>query len=265
MLKDITLGQYVPGRSPVHRTDARVKLLLGMALAVSVFLVDGWPGYGVMAAYVLAAAALSGLPLSYVLRGIRPVAFLVVLTVVLHVLFTPGTPLWRLGPVQVSAEGLDTALRLAVRLILLAAGLSIITLTTSPVAMTDALEWLLGPGRRLGVPAHEIAMMTTIALRFIPTLAEELDRIIKAQMARGADFETGGPLRRARALVPVLVPLFLSAFRRADELSVAMESRCYRGAEGRTRWRSAGRFDARDWAVLVASLLVMIGAGWAWR
>ncbi|HEY8418349.1 MAG TPA: energy-coupling factor transporter transmembrane protein EcfT [Limnochordales bacterium] len=261
MLRDITLGQFVPGRSPLHRVDARVKLLVGLALAVVVFVVDAWAGYGALAAYVLIAALLSGLPLGYVVRGLRPVLWLVALTVVLHVLFTPGTPLVALGPVRISVEGVDTAGRLAARLLVLAAGASLVTLTTSPIALTEALEWLLRPGQRLGLPAQELAMMTTVALRFVPTLLEELDRIMKAQRARGADFETGGALRRVQALVPVLVPLFVGAFRRADELATAMEARCWRGAAGRIRWRTA-RWERRDWLALGGTLLFFTVLGW---
>lgn len=264
MLRDIALGQYIPGGSPLHRLDARVKLVVGIALAAALFVVNAWAGYGILAAFVLAATLLSGLPLGYVARGLRPVLWLVALTVVLHVLFTPGTPLVNAGPLQVTAEGVDTAGRLAVRLILLVAGVSLITLTTSPVALTDGLEWLLKPGGRLGLPAHELAMMMTIALRFVPTFLEELDRIVKAQKARGAELDTGGPVQRARALVPVLVPLFVSAFRRAEDLALAMEARCWRGAAGRTRFR-AGRWEARDAVVLAGSLLLLAWVGWRFR
>lgn len=263
-LKDVTLGQYVPGGSPVHRTEARVKLLLGIAFSIVLFVVDEWQGYGVLAAYVAAAMALTGLPVGFVVRGLRPILWLVALTVAFHALLTPGTPVVGLGPVQVTAEGLETGGRLAARLVLLAAGVSVVTLTTSPVAMTDALEWLLAPGRRVGVPNQEIALMMSIALRFIPTLAGELDRIMKAQKARGADFETGGPIRRVRSLVPVLVPLFMSAFRRADGLALALESRCWRGSAGRSRWRTR-RLRAADWAVLVGSLTLFAVVGWRFR
>ncbi|HEY8496595.1 MAG TPA: energy-coupling factor transporter transmembrane protein EcfT [Limnochordales bacterium] len=262
--KDVTLGQYVPGASPVHRTEARVKLLLGIAFSVVLFVVHEWQGYGVLAAYVAAATALSGLPVAFVARSVRPIVWLVALTVVFHALLTPGTPVGGLGPVQVTAEGLETAGRLAARLVLLAAGVSLVTLTTSPVAMTDALEWLLAPGRRVGVPAQDVALMMSIALRFIPTLAGELDRLMKAQKARGADFETGGPIRRARSLVPVLVPLFVSAFRRADALALALESRCWRGSAGRSRWRTR-RLGTADWAVLVGSLALFAVVGWRFR
>jgi len=261
VLRDIALGQFIPGRSPLHRVDARVKLLVGLALAAVVFVVDGWAGYGALAVYLLAAALLSGVPLAFVARGLRPVLWLVALTVIFHVLFTPGTPLVALGPVLISAEGVDAAGRLATRLLLLAAGASLVTLTTSPIALTDALEWLLRPGQRLGLPAPELAMMTTMALRFVPVLLEELDRIVKAQRARGADFETGGALRRVRALVPVLVPLLVSAFRRADDLATAMEARCWQRAAGRTRWRSA-RWERRDWLVLGGTLVFFTVLGW---
>ncbi|HLT58499.1 MAG TPA: energy-coupling factor transporter transmembrane component T [Limnochordales bacterium] len=264
MLRDVTLGQYVPGRSPLHRTDARAKLLAGLCLAAALFVVNAWAGYGALAAYVLAMALVSGLPLGLVVRSVRPVLWLVALTVVFHGLFTPGTPWAGWGPFQITVEGLDTAGRLAVRLILLVAGVSLVTLTTSPVALADALEWLLKPGQRLGLPAHEIAMMMTIALRFVPTLLEELERIVKAQQARGADLETGGLLRRARALLPVLVPLFVGTFRRAEDLALAMEARGWRGGVGRTRWR-APRWALGDTVALAGSLLFFAWVGWRFR
>ncbi|OUN00789.1 MAG: hypothetical protein BAA04_06610 [Firmicutes bacterium ZCTH02-B6] len=262
--RDVTLGQYVPGRSPVHRTDPRIKLVLAVVFSATLFVVNGWTGYGALAGYVIACTALARLPWGLVVRSLRPILLLVVLTIVFHGVQTPGAPLAVWGPVEITGEGLTAAVRLAVRLVLLAAGVSLVTLTTSPVAMTDGLERLLSPGRRLGLPAAEIAFMVSLALRFIPTLAEEFDRIVKAQKARGADWESGGVFRRARALVPVLVPLFVRAFRRADGLALALESRCWRGAEGRTQWRS-GRVGARDWLVLVGSLVLFGVVGWRCR
>lgn len=253
----------MPGDSPVHNLDARVKLLIGFAFATVVFVVRSWPGFAVLAAYVVLAIALSGLPTGYIAKGLQPVLVLITFTALLHVFFTVGTPLWSWGPVTITAEGVHGAALLSVRLLLLLIGLQVVTLTTAPLAMTGALEWTLKPGQKIGVPAHEIALMMTIALTFIPTLVDELDRIMKAQTARGADFTGGSPVRRVRALVPVLIPLFVSAFRRADELSVAMEARGYRGAHGRTEWRKQ-RFVAADYAVLLTSVTMMIMIGWQW-
>lgn len=263
MFRDISIGQYVPAASPVHAVDARVKLLIGIALAVILFIIRTWVGFGVMTLYVGIVAVASSLPIGYILRGLRPLVLLILITTTLHALFTDGTVIWSLGPLRVTAEGLHAGSFLAVRLIILLTGLSLVTLTTSPLEMTDAIEWLLSPGRRLGVPAHEIAMMMTIALRFVPTLIEELERIMKAQVARGARLDSTGPLGRVRALVPVLVPLFMSAFRRAEDLGTAMEARCYRGGHGRTRWREA-RFRPGDFVALGVSLLVIGIVAWRW-
>lgn len=261
MFRDIPIGQYVPAASPVHETDARVKLLVGIAMAVVLFVVRTWTGFGVMALYVAAVALASSLSFGYIVRGLRPMVFLILITVMFHALFTHGTVIWSLGPLRVTEEGLHAAGFLAARLIILLTGLSLVTLTTSPLLMTDAIEWLLGPGRFIGLPAHEIAMMMTIALRFVPTLMDELDRIVKAQVARGARLDGGGPMGRVRALVPVLMPLFMSAFRRAEDLGVAMEARCYRGGRGRTRWRRA-RFRPTDYAALGVSMLIMGIVAW---
>mgnify|MGYP001120032352 CR=1 FL=1 len=263
-LRDVTLGQFVPGDSVLHRLDARVKLVCGLVLAAALFATGAWAGYGLLAAYVGLATGAARLPAGAFARGLRPVLWLVALSVTFHALLTPGTPVVDFGPLAVTVEGLDAAGRLAVRLVLLVMGVQLVMMTTSPVALTDALEWLLTPGRRLGLPAHELAMMVTIALRFVPALVEELDRIIKAQKARGAELERGGPISRARALVPILVPLFIGAFRRADALALALESRCYRGSLGRTRWR-ASRWAARDWTALAGSLVVMVLVGWRFR
>lgn len=261
MFRDVSIGRYIPAESPVHRLDARVKLLAGFALAVALFAVRTWAGFGVIALYIAAAARAARLPAGYLVRGLRPLAVLLLVTSALHALLTDGTVLWSFGPLRVTREGLEAAGFFSLRLVLLLTGLSLVTLTTSPLAMTDAVAWLLAPGARLGLPAHEIAMMMTIALRFVPTLMEELDRIIKAQLARGAVFDRGGPAARVRALLPLLVPMFISAFRRAEELGVAMEARCYRGGYGRTRWREARQGPA-DWAALAVSGLLMAFVAW---
>ncbi|MCL5677388.1 MAG: energy-coupling factor transporter transmembrane protein EcfT [Firmicutes bacterium] len=261
MLKDITLGQYVPGTSPVHRLDPRTKILGVTAFVVLLFLAHGLMGYLVVTAFSVLVVALSSIPISYLLRGLRPLLFLLVLTMVLQVFLTPGTPIWHWGPLVATREGLTQGIFLSYRLVLLVFVTSLLTLTTSPIALTDGLERLLQPFKRLGLPAHELAMMMTIALRFIPTLLEEADKIMKAQMARGADFESGNPLQRARGLVPLLVPLFVGAFRRADELAMAMEARCYRGGEGRTRLKQL-RFTGVDAGALVLVALLTASVVW---
>lgn len=251
----VPLGLYLQRASPLHRLDPRTKILSATLVMIVLFLIPGFTGFGLATASVLALYLLGQIPLGYALRSLRPVVILVVLTGVLNTFFAAGDPtpeLFRLGPLVATQGGLRTAAFVSLRLILLVAVASLLTYTTSPVELTDGLERLLRPLRRLGVPAHELAMMTTIALRFIPTLLEETERILKAQMARGAEFERGSVLARARAFVPVLVPLMISAFRRSEELALAMEARCYRGGEGRTRMKEL-RWQARD---LVAGLLV---------
>ena len=238
VLKDITIGQYFPGKSVIHRLDPRTKLLLSLSFIVTLFLIKGGLAYGVLALATLAALKVSKVPIRMVLRGLRPILVILSLTIVLHIFTTrEGVVLLQLGVLRVYSGGLITGFLLAFRLVLLVMATSMLTLTTSPIALTDGIESLLKPFRRLGVPAHELAMMMTIALRFIPTLIEEAEKIMKAQLARGADFETGGLIRRAKALLPLLVPLFVSAFRRADELAVAMEARCYRGGDNRTKFK----------------------------
>ncbi len=237
-ITDITLGQYYPANSPVHRLDPRVKILLAIAYIVIVFLVRGFLGFAVVAAFVVIAAHIAKIPFSFLLRSIKPLLFIIVLTFVLNVFVArEGEPLFRWWIITITAQGLRNAAFLSLRLMLWVTGTSLLTLTTSPISLTDAIERLLGPLKVIRFPVHELAMMMTIALRFIPTLLEETDKIMKAQMARGADFESGNLFARAKAMVPLLVPLFVSAFRRADELAMAMESRCYHGGEGRTRMK----------------------------
>ncbi len=236
MLRDITLGQYYPVESPVHRLDPRIKILLTMAFIVCVFLVGSPLGYLPIVAYLALASHLAKLPYKMMLKALRPLRILLVFTFVLNLFFGTGqTELVRLGFIRITQEGLLNAVHFSLRLIFLVTGSSILTLTTAPVTLTDGLERLASPLKVIRFPAHEMAMMMTIALRFIPTLAEEADKIMKAQSARGADFTSGTLRQRARALIPLLVPLFVSAFRRAGDLAMAMESRCYRGGEGRTR------------------------------
>ena len=252
------LGQFYPVASPLHALDPRAKILATAVLVLGLFLVDSLAGFLVVAAALAALVAASGIPAGAFLRILRPVAFIVALTVLFQVLFSrEGAKLVEWGPLEVHSGGLLLGLFLGLRILLLVSAAGLLTATTAPVALADGLEDLLSPLRRLRFPAHEVAMMMTIALRFIPTLGEEAEKITKAQAARGADFSEGGPLRRARALVPVLVPLTVGTFRRADELAEAMESRGYRGGEGRTRYREL-RFRGRDALALAVTLLILL-------
>ncbi len=263
MLRDITLGQYYPVESPIHKLDPRVKIVLTFALIVCVFLVGSPLGYLPIAAFLLWAANLAKLPPKMLIKSLKPLRILLVFTFVLNLFFGTGdTEILRLGFIRVTQEGLLNAIHFSLRLVFLVAGSSLLTLTTAPVTLTDGLERLVSPLKKIGFPAHEMAMMMTIALRFIPTLAEEADKIMKAQSARGADFQSGNLKARAKALIPLLVPLFVSAFRRAGDLAMAMESRCYRGGEGRTRLHvlKTSRLDWLAMGVMVclyALVLVM--------
>ena len=263
---DITLGQYYPGHSFIHRLDPRTKILTTLLLIVAVFLANTAVGYGVLCAMVLFIIAVSGLPFMLVLRSVKPLLFIIVLTLALHALMGQGEHvLYQWKFIKVTEEGLRLGVQMAMRLILLLMISSILTFTTSPIVLTDGIEALLRPFRVIGVPAHELAMMMTIALRFIPTLMEETDRIIKAQTARGADFSGGNLLVKAKNMLPILVPLFISAFRRADDLAIAMEARCYRGGEGRTRMHQlayrAGDVMAFVFAFVMIGLLAFLRWG----
>lgn len=258
MLRDITIGQYIPGESIVHGLDPRTKMIISMGFVIGLFLINGLWGYGAMTLFTFMIVFLARLPWRYVIRGLRPLVLIMVITLMAHALMTPGTPVYQLGPLVVTIEGLTRGVEMVWRLSLLIIFTSLLTLTTSPLTLTDGIERLLKPGERLGVPAHEIAMMMTIALRFIPTLLEEAERIMKAQMARGADFENGSIFTRARNLIPLLVPLFISAFRRADDLAIAMEARCYRGGEGRTRFKEL-KLGVRDYIAGMISLSLIAG------
>ncbi len=256
----VTIGQYLPGESLVHRLDPRTKIVAVLAYVIILFMVRGFSGYAVMGA-VTAMMALAGkIPLKMLVRGLRPVLFIIVLTVTLNAVMTPGEVIYSLGPLGITREGIFQAAIMACRLLLLIVTTSMLTLTTAPIDLTDGLEYLMGPFRRVGVPAHELAMMMTIALRFIPTLLDEAERIMKAQMARGADFQSGGFVKRAKSMVPLLVPLFVSAFRRADDLALAMEARCYRGGEGRSRFKilRMGTRDVAAGALLAAGFAVAL-------
>lgn len=245
-MKDITIGQYYPGGSHVHKLDPRMKIALSIGFMIIIFFAKSYAAYAVAGAFVLVSAMLSQIPLKLLLRAVKPLMFLLAITFIFNVFLTPGeTVLLEWQFIRVTLEGLDQAFKLALRLIFLVMGTSLLTLTTSPVQLTDGMESLMKPLALVRFPAHELAMMMTIALRFIPTLMEESSRIMKAQTARGADFESGKLIQRAKAMVPLLVPLFISAFRRADELAMAMEARCYRGGANRTRMREL-RFHLRD-------------------
>ena len=236
MMKNITMGQYYPVDSWVHRLDPRTKILLTIAMIVAVFLVKSMVGYALILGFMYLVSKLSNIPFKMLVKGVKPLRFILILTFILNLFFNTGsTMLVEWGFIKISYEGLSTAVHYSLRLVFLVLGTSLMTLTTSPIALSDGIEMLLSPLKVIKFPAHELAMMMSIALRFIPTLMEEADKIMKAQMARGADFESGNLLARAKAMVPLLVPLFVSAFRRAGDLAMAMESRCYHGGENRTR------------------------------
>ena len=260
MLNNITMGQYYPVDSRVHRLDPRIKLILTIVFIVVVFLAKTFIGYAVILAFVYLASRLANVPFRMLLRGLKPLRLIIILTFLLNLFFTAGQTTWlEFWIIRITKEGFMQAAFYSLRLIFLVIGTSLLTLTTSPVSLSDAIEILLTPLKKIHFPAHELAMMMTIALRFIPTLLEETDKIMKAQMARGADFESGNLISRAKAMVPLLVPLFVSAFRRAGDLAMAMESRCYHGGEGRTRLRVL-KITKNDWIAcgIMAVLLALI-------
>ena len=262
-LKDITLGQYFPGNTPIHKMDPRTKLLFTLLYIVALFLAKTLVGYGMLLLVLVVAVAISKIQPKALFRGMKPILFIIIFTAVLNIFYTPGTPIWQWGFLKITVEGLWAAFYMVLRITMLISCTFLLTYTTSPILLTDGLERLLGPLKKIRFPVHELSMMMSIALRFIPTLIEETDKIMSAQKARGADFDTGNLMEKAKALVPLLVPLFISAFRRADELAVAMECRCYHGGEGRTRLRQL-KFAARDYLALLAGLLLCVGI-WALR
>lgn len=238
MLKDITLGQYFPGDSFVHRLDPRTKLILLVAYIVALFTASNWISYGVVLVFLAVSIAISAIPLKSILRGMKPLVMILLFTGILNIFFTPGeNVLVSFWGISITVEGVVRAFFMMTRILMLITGTFLMTYTTSPISLTDGLESLLSPLKRLRLPVHELSMMMCIALRFIPTLIEETDKIMSAQKARGADFESGNLMERVKALVPILVPLFISAFRRADELATAMECRCYQGGDGRTKMK----------------------------
>ncbi|MFA9424087.1 MAG: energy-coupling factor transporter transmembrane protein EcfT [Sedimentibacter sp.] len=237
MFKNLTIGQHYPVESPVHDLDPRVKIIMTFVFIISLFLIETFSTYLLVVFFLGFAIQISKVPIKFVIKGLKPILMIIIITFVINLLMTPGKVIFSVGFIKITEEGLKQAGFMAVRLTLLIMGTSLLTLTTSPIILTDGIESLLKPFKRFGLPAHELAMMMTIALRFIPTLMEETEKIMKAQKSRGADFESGNIMSRAKNLVPLLVPLFISAFRRADELAMAMEARCYRGGENRTRMR----------------------------
>ena len=266
MLKDITLGQYFPGDSVFHRMDPRTKLILVILYIVALFQATNFLSYAVMALVTVAVIKISEVPPKALVRGLKPIVIIIVLTAVLNMFYTDGHVIFQIWKLKLTVEGIIKAFFMVIRIVMLICGTFLLTYTTAPVALTDGLELLLNPLKKLHVPVHEMSMMMSMALRFIPTLIEETDKIISAQKARGADFESGNLIQRAKALLPILVPLFVSAFRRADELAIAMESRCYHGGEGRTRMKQL-RYQRLDYialllgAALVAGMIAMRVAG----
>ena len=257
-LKDITLGQYFPGNTFVHRLDPRVKLIFTILYIVALFLAKSLLSYAVLIAILVLCIAISKIKPKALFRGMKPVLFLVAITGLLNLFYTSGDPIWQWGFLKITVEGIWAAIFMVLRIIMLICCTFLLTYTTSPIMLTDGLENLLSPLKKIKVPVHELSMMMSIALRFIPTLIEETDKIMSAQRARGADFDTGNLFQKAKALVPLLVPLFVSSFRRADELAVAMECRCYHGGEGRTRLKEL-HYTGKDICVLVFSLLMCVG------
>ncbi len=266
MLKDITIGQYYHENSIIHRLDPRVKLFGTMVFLISLFISDTVFGYAVATVALLCVIKLSRVPFKFIVKGLKAIIILLVISVSFNLFLTPGTVVLKLWVFKITREGIKTAILLGIRLIYLIIGSSMMTLTTTPNDLTDGLEKSLGFLKKIRIPVHEIAMMMSIALRFIPILMEEADKIMKAQMARGADFETGGLFKKAKNMVPLLVPLFISAFRRANDLATAMDARCYRGGDGRTKMKPL-KYKKADYAtyfIYVSYLALVIAANWAY-
>ena len=259
MLKDITLGQYFPGQSVIHRLDPRTKLVMLVVYIVALFMAESWVSYGLMFLFLVSVIWLSTIPLKAIVRGMKPLVVILIFTGVLNLFFTQdGEVLFHFWIFTVTTGGFSRAVMMMSRILMLITGTFLLTYTTSPIALTDGLESLMNPLKKVGVPVHELSMMMCIALRFIPTLIEETDKIMCAQKARGADFETGSLMDRAKALIPILVPLFISAFRRADELATAMECRCYQGGEGRTKMKLL-RYHREDFLSYAVGVVLLVG------
>ena len=263
MIRDITIGQYYPADSLLHKLDPRVKLFATVIYVIALFTFKGILGLAIITGFLFAVIKMSKVPFKFMVKGMRAIIFLLLITVVFNMFLTPGEVLVSFWKLTITKEGLKLAIMMAIRLSFLIIGSSVMTLTTTPNNLTDGMENLMKPLRKIKVPVHEIAMMMSIALRFIPILLEETDKIMKAQIARGADFESGNIMKKAKALVPLLVPLFISAFRRANDLAMAMEARCYRGGDGRTKMKPLvyKKADRIGYAVLVFYLLVCLSIG----
>lgn len=262
MIRDITLGQYYPGDSCIHRLDARTKIIATLLYIIELFIVNNFWGFLIAGLALFAVIAASKVPVKFIFRGLSAVFIIIAFTVIINLFMIDGRVLWHWKFLTITYEGIIRACFMAIRLVLLIIGSSMMTLTTKPIELTDGLEKLLSPFSKIGLPSHEIALMMTIALRFIPTLMEETDKIMKAQQARGADFESGGLFHRAKSLIPILIPLFISSFRIAQELALAMEARCYHGGKGRTRMNEI-KFEKGDAAaavLMVIFLAVIIGS-----
>ena len=256
-LKDVTLGQYFPGNSLIHRLDPRSKLIFTVLYIVVIFLCKHLVSYGLVLATLLVLIGISGVKPKVFLKGMKPVVFIVVFTAILNLFYTDGTVLWSLGFLKITEEGVWKAFFMVLRILMLISSTLLLTYTTSPILLTSGLERLLHPLKKIHFPVHELAMMMNIALRFIPTLIQETDKIISAQKARGADFDSGNLMQKAKALIPILIPLFISSFRRAEELAVAMECRCYHGGEGRTRMKQL-RYGRNDYVALTGGVVILI-------
>ncbi len=258
MMRDITIGQYFPGDTLIHRLDPRTKLILVVVYIVALFVADSAVSYAILIAVVVVVVAISRVSPGAILRNLKPLLVILILTVVLNMFYTDGRVLAQFWIFKITEEGIIRSIQMLLRIVLLITGTFLLTYTTSPIALTDGIELLFSPLKKLHLPVHELAMMMSIALRFIPTLIEEADKIMSAQKARGASFDTGKLTERAKALVPLLVPLFISAFRRADELAVAMECRCYHGGEGRSRMK-VPVMRSRDWIALLFGAALLAG------
>lgn len=256
MLKDITIGQYFPGNSVIHRLDPRFKIIITAFFITMLFVADGFTGLAIGVVFLIVAFLLSGIKFKMMAKSIKPIIPIIIFTSVLNLFFLDGAVLVKFWVFKITDTGITTSIFMIVRIIALIMGTALLTYTTSPITLTDAIERLLSPLKKIKLPVHELAMMMTIALRFIPTLIEETDKIMSAQKARGADMESGGLVQRAKALVPILIPLFVSAFRRAEELALAMECRCYRGGEGRTRLRQL-KSTANDYIAMSVVVLFL--------
>lgn len=258
MIKDITIGQYIPGDSLLHKADPRTKIFLSFIMMVFIFMINSYWGYLLLTIFTMLTIVSANIPVKFVLKGLKPILLIVVIAGIINMFTIGDTPIFKLGFLVMTYEGVNAAITMAIRLSLLVVTASLLTYTTTPMTLTDGIEKLLAPLNRIKVPVHEIAMMMTIALRFIPTLLEETDKIIKAQSSRGADFDEGNIVARAKSFIPILIPLFISAFRRADELATAMEARCYRGSEGRTRMKQI-KYTKND--ILIAAIAIVFMAG----